>query len=52
MSGINFAAEDVDELGVFEEEFGRALAAGDAEFLVEVTHGAEVVEASEIAIDL
>ena len=36
--GMNFAAEHVDEFGVFEKEFRGLFAAGDAEFLRDVAH--------------
>src|SRR5882724_13018718 len=38
--GINLAAENVDEIGIFEKHFSRLFTAGNAEFLLDVTHSA------------
>ena len=38
VSVMNLAAEDVDELSVFEEQFRGFLSARDAEFMLDVFH--------------
>ena len=38
VGGMNFAAEDVDEAGVFEEEFRGHFAASDTEFALQISH--------------
>jgi hypothetical protein len=36
---VNLAAEDVDELRVFEKQIGGHLTARDAEFVLDIAHG-------------
>jgi len=36
--GMDFAAEDVDEPGVLEEQLGGLFAARDLEFMNEIAH--------------
>jgi hypothetical protein len=35
---VHLATQDIDKLGVFEEQFGRLLAARHAEFALKVPH--------------
>jgi hypothetical protein len=35
---MDFAAEDIDQAAVFEEQFGRQFAAGDGQFMAHVSH--------------
>jgi hypothetical protein len=38
MGRVNLAAEHVNQLGIFEEQFGRSFAAGDAKLVLNLTH--------------
>src|SRR5207253_1944046 len=42
MRSVNLTAKDIDEVRVFEDQFGGPLATGDAEFLLEVAHDRQV----------
>ena len=38
MRAVSLSAEDIDEIGVLEQRFGRLFAARDAEFRLQIAH--------------